>query len=121
MLMSVLFDAYTSSQLVSGYTVRAPLQITGLTMVYSGTSITASSVILAVFATTSGVSLTAGATPIYSTVFATFTGAAITTTLNFPFTILLPAGGVFGLAVYRQTSLTVTINVAFTITAQYLN
>ncbi len=121
MLMSVNFDQYTSSALVSGYTVRRPFAFTGITMVYSATSVTALSVFLAVYVTTSGVSLTSNAMVLWSTVFPTMTGAAVVTALVFPNTILLPGGGVMGLAVYRSVSATVTANVAFSVTGTYLN
>ncbi len=118
-LLSVLFDAYTTTQLVSGYTVRAPLAFTGVTIVYSATSVTATSIGMALWVTTSGVSITSGALPIWSTVFAGTTGNAVVTTCNFPNTILLPAGGVMGFAVYRVTSATTTANYALTMTGQY--
>jgi hypothetical protein len=91
-------------------------------MVYSATSITAVSVFLAIYATTSGVSLTSNqAVILWSTVFATFTGAAVLTTLNFPFTMVFPQGGVIGLAVYRSSSSTATLNIQFSMTAQYID
>ncbi len=120
MLITVPFDAYTSSQPGSGYTIRAPFQITGISMTYSGTSVTALSVFLAVYVTTSGVALTSNGVPLWTTIFPTFTGAGVATTLNFPFTMLLPQGGVMGLAVYRSSSATITLNVAFTMTGQYI-
>ncbi len=121
MLMTVNFDQYTSSVLVSGYTVRRPFAFTGISMIYSATSVTAVSVFLAVYVTTSGVSLTSNAMILWSTVFPTMTGAAVSTALVFPNTLLLPGGGVMGLAVYRSVSATVTANVAFSVTGTYIN
>lgn len=122
MLMTVNFDQYTASALVSGYTVRQPFAMTGITVVYSATSVTVQSVVFAVYATTSGVSLTsAGAMIMWSTIFPTMTGAGVSTTLNFPATIVFPANGVIGLACYRVTSATTVANIAFTLAGQYLN
>ncbi len=121
MIMTVPFDSYTSTVLVSGYTIRGggALQFTAITMIYTAASVTASSLAVAIYATTSGVSLTVGAVQLWSTVFPTLTGAAILTVLSMPYTMVLPAGGVMGIAVWRSSSATTTISVAFTLVAQY--